>query len=301
MKKTLFGIVMLSLLSVSCSNDDDAVTTPTNGTLDLSFQGLEDLGPNFVYEGWIMVDGTPISTGRFSVNGSGALSQSSFEVPTSMLSVATKFILTIEPQPDPDPNPSDQKLIAGDFNGETASVATSVAPAIGDFTDVSGDFFLRTPTDEPIGSDNNGNDQYGVWFGLPGMPPSATLNLPDLPEGWVYEGWVIGDAGPLSTGRFSSVDEMDDNAGDSTSFGGTEQLGPPLPGEDFFNNAPNGEVFPLDVRQRQIVISIEPEPDNSPGPFLLKPLAGMAGMETAPTSYIFSSNVSSFPTGLVTR
>ena len=166
---------------------------------------------------------------------------------------------------------------------------------------MAGDFFLRTPTDEPVGSANNGNDQYGVWFGLPGMPPSATLNLPDLPEGWVYEGWVIGDSGPLSTGRFTNVDTMDQNAGLPTSFGGTEQAGPPLPGEDFFNNAPAGETFPLDIRGRMVVISVEPEPDNSPAPFTLKPLAAMAGSDTAPASYAFGENLGSFPSGTVTR
>lgn len=301
MKKIIIGILSLSLGFTSCSNDDDAVSQPSTANLNLNLQGLESLGPDYVYEGWIMVDGTPLTTGRFSVNANGVLSQSAFEISSELLMDATKFILTIEPNPDPDPNPSAQKLIAGDFNGGSASLSASTEPAIGNFSDAAGDFFLRTPTDEPVGSSNNGNDEYGVWFGLPGMPPLASLNLPNLPEGWIYEGWVVGDSGPLSTGTFNALDLMDENAGLPSSFGGTEQLGPPLPGEDFFNNAPNGENFPLDLRGRQVVISIEPVPDNSPAPFVLKPLAGMAGMDTAPASYMFSLNLSSFPTGTVTR
>ncbi len=307
----LFSVAMLLFTLSSCSNDADGVdgTDGTDGmegagapkmaSLDLSLNGLEDLGPDFLYEGWIVVDGSAVSTGIFSVNSSGALSKSSFEVDSVMLAGATKFILTIEPNPDSDPMPSDQKLIAGDFSGDLATVATGVMPGVGDFSDAAGSFFLRSPTDEPAGSGNNGNDQYGVWFGLPGMPPLANFTLPTLPTGWIYEGWVVGEAGPLSTGTFTSFDMMDDNA--DTGFRGTENLGPPLPGEDFFNNAPDGETFPLDIRGRTIVISIEPVPDNSPAPFLLKPLFAKAGNDTAPASYDFDLYLETFPTGTVTR
>ena len=296
------SLLAVSFFMFSCSNDDDnSNQLPQTANLTLNLNGLEDLGAGFAYEGWVMVDGTPISTGTFTVNANGALSATSFPVEVGALNWATKFILTVEPSPDPDPAPSDQKLIAGDFVGNSAAVSTSVAPAVGDFSNAAGTFFLRTPTDEPMGSGNNGNDQYGVWFGLPGMPPSPNLTLPELPQGWTYEGWVVGDSGPLSTGTFNSFDQMDDNAGASTSFSGTEQLGPPLPGEDFFNNAPAGETFPLDVRGRNVVISIEPVPDNSPAPFVLKPLAAIAGNGTAPDFHNFNQNLSSFPTGTVTR
>ena len=35
--------------------------------LEFSSDGLEPLGPGFVYEGWIIVDGAAVSAGRFSV------------------------------------------------------------------------------------------------------------------------------------------------------------------------------------------------------------------------------------------
>jgi len=300
MKKIEWGIISLTLFLTSCSSDD-ATPKDTTSTLNLTFSGLEDLGPNYRYEGWVLVDGAPVSTGVFSVNANGILSQSNFEVPTDALEMATKFILTIEPNPDPDSNPSAQKYLAGDFNQDSAAVSTDVAPAVGDFSMVSGDFFLRTPTDEAEGDPNNGNDQNGVWFGQPGTPPTASLNLPDLPEGWIYEGWVVGDSGPLSTGRFSNGAMMDENAGLASSFGGTEKLGPMLPGEDFFNNVPAGETFPLDIRGRTVVITVEPDPDNSPTPFALKPLAATAGTDTAPSFYAFNLNLGSFPMGTATR
>jgi hypothetical protein len=301
MKKVFLGALALSLFVASCNNDDDTTTVPTTANLSLDLNGLEDLGTGFAYEGWVVVDGTPVTTGTFTVNTDGVLSQTIFEVPITTLDAATKFVLSIEPSPDLDPAPSDQKLIAGDFSGDTATVGTDIAPALGDLSGAAGTFFLRTPTDEADGAPNNMNDENGVWFGLPGMPPAPNLTLPTLPTGWTYEGWVIGASGPLSTGTFTAFNVVDDNAGAATSFSGTEKIGPQLPGEDFFNNAPMGETFPLDIRGRTVVISVEPVPDNSPAPFLLKPLVGMAGQDTAPATYDFVLNAASFPTGSVSR
>jgi hypothetical protein len=294
MKKLFLRLLILGISVASCSSDDDSNSVNSNLTINLS--GLEDLGAAHAYEGWILVNGTPVSTGTFTVDSNGNLSSTSFSVDSAMLEVATKFILTVEPSPDPDPSPSSQKLIAGDFSGDSATINTSVAPAVGDFSDSTGSFFLRTPTDE-AGGLNNGNDENGVWFGVPGAPPVPDFTLPVLPEGWIYEGWVVVDGmGPLSTGTFNDFDTIDNFNG----FSGMSP-GPSLPGEDFFVNAPTGFTFPLDIRNRTVVISIEPVPDNSPNPFLLKPLVGTAGVDTAPVSYSFAYNADSFPTGSVTR
>lgn len=294
MKKLIFGFLFLGLVAASCSSDDNGETI-NNADLTLNLNGLEDLGDSSVYEGWLIVDGAPVSTGVFTVNAAGELSNTTFQIEATILDAATKFVLSIEPTNDTDPAPSDQKLLAGDFGGNTAAVSTSVAPAIGDFSASSGSFFLRTPTDE-TGGVNNGNDQNGVWFGVPGAPPTPDFTLPTLPAGWAYEGWVVTDNGPISTGTFTEFNTMDDFNG----FSGASP-GPPVPGEDFFNNAPAGVTFPLDVRNRTVVISVEPVPDNSPAPFLLKPLLGTAGTDTAPVAYPFMYNAASFPTGTVTR
>lgn len=295
--KKMIALGAALLFIISCDNDDDAVPGQiATGNLELNLSGLEDLGDAYSYEGWLIVDGTPVSTGLFSVDAEGTLSQTSFDVEKSILDAATKFVLSLEPVPDPDPAPSEQKLVAGDFSNNIATVSTGVAPALGDFTNASGSFFMRTPTDEPDGI-NNGNDEYGVWFGTAGMPPLTNLNLPELGLGWRYEGWVISDAGPISTGVFDMPDATMDNF---DGFSSQLYPAPPVPGEDFFMNAPDGVDFPLDVRGRTVVISVEPWPDNSPAPFLLKPLLGVAGQETAPVNHDFNVNPASFPTGTVT-
>ncbi|OIQ18133.1 MAG: hypothetical protein BM557_07450 [Flavobacterium sp. MedPE-SWcel] len=287
-KKMSLAALMLGVLVTSCSSDDDKATTPQLDNLTLNLDGLEALGSNYVYEGWIIVDGAPVSTGVFT----SVTFPQTFQVNAEQLSNATQFVLSIEPANDTDPAPSDTKLLAGDFSGNTADVNTGI---VGDFSSASGMFFLRTPTDET--GMNNGNDENGVWFGTPGMPPTANFNLPTLPEGWAYEGWVVGDSGPLSTGTFTAFDTADNAA----PFSETMQAGPPIPGEDFFLEAPAGETFPLDVRNRTVVISVEPVPDDSPAPFAMKPLVGTAGTETAPATHPFGQNLTSLPMGSVTR
>lgn len=280
------AIIALGVFATSCSNDDD--NEPTNANLTLNLQGLEALGDDFVYEGWIIVDGVPVTTGTFSL----VTFPQTFSVNATQLENATRFVLSIEPANDPDPAPADTKLLVGDFSGNSASVNSEI---VGDFSNASGAFFLRSPTDET--GTNNGNDHYGVWFGTPGMPPVPNFNLPVLPSGWAYEGWVIGESGPITTGTFTAFDARDS----FDDFSETSQPGPPVPGEDFFINAPTGETFPLDVRGRTVVISVEPVPDNSPAPFAIKPLVGTAGQETAPATHNFGQNLGSLPSGTVTR
>lgn len=296
--KSMLSICAAAALLAACSDDNEATTTPpsSEGNLTLNLSGLEQLGSDFVYEGWIIVDGAPVSTGTFT----SVTFPQSFEVDQTMLDNATQFVLSIEPAVDPDPAPAPTKLLAGDFDGNSANlVVAPVTTDASDFSNIGGTFFLRTPTDELDRTMNNGNDQYGIWFGVPGMPPTAGLNLPELAPGWVYEGWVVVEgSGPISTGTFTEFDKTDS----SNPFSGTDyNMGPPIPGEDFFNNAPAGFTFPLDLRGRTAVISIEPSPDDSPAPFAIKPLLGSIGQETAPSTHNLMPNLSTLPTGMVSR
>lgn len=285
--RKILGLLLVATLIVACNDNDDNVALTADLTLNID--GLETLGADFVYEGWIIVNGNPVSTGTFT----SVTFPQTFTVSSSDLANATAFVLSIEPAIDIDPAPAPTKILRGTFSGNSANISTEI---LGDFSNASGSFFLRTPTDET--GTNNGNDQYGVWFGVPGMPPTPDFTLPTLPDGWAYEGWVVGDSGPISTGTFTVFNTMDSG----NPFSGTQNnAGPPVPGEDFFNDAPVGETFPLDVRGRMVVISIEPVPDDSPAPFVLKPLVATAGQATAPASHSFGQNLGSLPEGTVTR
>jgi len=282
----------LSLISLSCSDDDNLEPLiPIATTLNLDLKGLENLGSDFLYEGWIIVDGAPVSTGTFSVDASGSLSQSQFNVDGQTLAEATRFVLSIEPDPDPSPSPADTKILVGDFSGNTARLNTgTVAPS---FDDLVGKFIIAAPT----GTGSEDEKYSGVWFlDNSSGSPVAGLELPSLEAGWKYEGWVVVDGVPLSTGTFISPTGSDEAA----PFSGANP-GPMYPGEDFLENAPNGLEFPTDVRGKMAVISIEPFPDNSLAPFTLKPMAGMIAENAMGVQEIQSNVEGSFPEGTVTR
>ena len=68
-----------------------------------------------------------------------------------------------------------------------------------------------------------------------------------------------------------------------------------------FAGAPSGLTFPTDLTGGTAVISIEPVPDNSPAPFVLKPLVGMIPSGANVHSVLDMGQNLSFPTGSVTR
>ncbi|MDE3740402.1 anti-sigma factor [Maribacter polysaccharolyticus] len=287
-----YALIMISVVLISsCSVNDDDGDEPRNSSISLNMDGLEDLGPDFLYEGWIIVDGAPVSTGTFSVNSNGDLSQTSFELDATTLASATKFVLSIEPNPDPSTDPADTKLFVGDFNGDSATLGTGTVAS--SFDMIEGKFIVATPT----GTGAEEEKYSGIWF-LDNSSGSAVngLELPTLEPGWKYEGWVVMDGTPVTTGTFTSVTGSDD----ASPFSGTNP-GPPFPGEDFLVNAPDGLMFPTDIRGKVAVISIEPYPDNSTAPFILKPLAGMIPADAMDVQEISSNVSSSFPTGTVTR
>ena len=265
-RKMFFAVMVLGILTISCSSDDDNVPASSNLTID--FEGLEALGNDFVYEGWIIVGGAPISTGTFT----SVTFPQSFPVNTAQLNSATTFVLSIEPAIDIDPTPAATKILAGDFVNNTAIVSSN--GIVGDFTNSTGKYILATPTDL-----DDTNEASGVWF-LDNSSGSAVagLDLPELTAGWKYEGWAVINGTPVSTGTFSNTDTADDNAATSI-FKGDDGDGPGYPGEDYLQNAPAGMTFPTDLKGATIVISVEPIPDNSTAPFTLKPLAHMVPID----------------------
>jgi len=291
------GVLAIGLLAASCANDDDVLVVPivsVNSTLSVNLTELENLGADYKYEGWVIVDGTPVSTGLFSVNDSGTPSQMDFSVNADQLASVTKFVLTIEPTVDPDPTPSATKILAGEFSGNNASVNSNV---VADFSLVAGSYILATPTDG-----TNNNEFNGVWF-LDNSSGSAVtgLNLPTLAAGWKYEGWAVINGTPVSTGTFTDASMADDNAATSP-FKGNMGNGPGYPGEDYIQNAPTGLIFPTDLKGMTIVVSVEPFPDNSASPFTLKPLAHMVPLSATDQTVIAMGNGPVMQlTGMVSR
>jgi len=251
---------LLTACGGSSSNSIPIIKAPPP-SLDLSaFKNLENLGPSSVYEGWILANGAAISTGRFTVDNAGNLSQTKFDLLQTTYDNASTFVLTIEPAVNDVPAPTDQHILAGNFDSaKSANLTISHSAALGtDFSSASGNFILATPSSPATNDDNQ-----GIWYlNMVAGVPKASLILPTLPKGWVYEGWLVVDGKPRSTGRFTSA-SMADSDGKGASAGPLDT--PPFPGQDYITP-------PLSVPGNVAVISIEPQPDNSPDPFVLKPL-----------------------------
>ncbi|MCP3974295.1 MAG: hypothetical protein GY720_07370 [bacterium] len=268
-------------------SDDDMSGEEMRGhTISFETAGWPEFAGGAHYEGWLIIDSTPVSTGRFNVvDGAivdldgAAVDHFSVEADTS---AATAVVITIEPANDSDPAPSDTHILAGDLVDGAANLTISHAAALGtDFAAASGEFVLATPTD----GDHTNDEFSGVWFlTFPG--PTPGLVLPELPDGWIYEGWTVIDGTPVTTGTFLAVDRSDDAA----PYSGTVRT-PNFPGEDFLQNAPEGMTFPTNLSGATVVISIEPLTEDNPLPFALKPLVGPvpADAELEPVSYPLSN------------
>jgi hypothetical protein len=298
MKRSLVLITLATLGAAAC---DDGTIEPLMETLDLTFTGLDPLANGFHYEGWAIIDGMPESTGKFNVDAGGGLTTvdgtpipgGSFETGIDLMSTA-KIVLTIEPAGDMDAIPADTHVLAGDVSGGMAALVAGDGAALGnDFASAAGDYILATPTNGDMTDENS-----GIWFlSLATGMPAVGLVLPTLPAGWAYEGWAVIEGEPVTSGRFTAVDMADD----ADPFSST-MPGPPFPGEDYLLNAPGMLTFPTDLAGGVAVISIEPQPDDSPMPFTLKPLVGDIPMGALDhVTYALTNMVGgTFPTGTAT-
>ncbi len=241
---------------VSETNDD--------ARLELSFADLPVLGDDYLYEGWLITSDGPITSGRFTVDGSEG--SHTFVIDRALMEASQTFVLTIEPKVGDVPEPSSTHILAGPFVEGVAQLTMDHGAAFGtDFLGSEGGYILQTPTTADIAEDF---DQ-GIWFLEPAAGPGPGLRLPELPAGWRYEGWVVGEDGPVSTGTFTDPTMADrDGAGPTAGPDGS----PPFPGQDFINP-------PMKLIGSRVVLSVEPDPDDSPMPFFIKPLAGDVAQE----------------------
>ena len=270
----------------SSGSDDTATSsaTTTQIKLDSNLAAL-DMGH---YEGWAIVGDDKYSTGKFAHDD-----DMYFMIPDTLdPDDIEKFVVTIEPEGDTDDMPSGIVILAGDFDSDDMS--DLMFPV--DFASASGTAILATPSD---GADTN--ETSGVWFLdlNPTDGPAAGLVLPDLPDGWVYEGWAVTEGTPLTAGRFTDVNAADDFDG----FSGPEAT-PAFPGEDFLENAPTGVTFPLDLAfgDSTIVISVEPDMNGvdptGDGPAQAKPLLyGIPQGTDDHVNFYLEHNLDSLPEG----
>lgn len=293
------GSVAAALPGASATFTATSVTLGAIGLRELAANGLDRRGH---YELWLDVAGNAQSCGRFLIDGTmvvsldtqgvqGSTAMALFDAASSGNpgfpdpTTATSLFVTFEDESDLDATPG-LVLLAGAAVGNQASLTVAgdgMGLGLADFSAVAGSFHLATPTD------NDGatapDDNFGVHFRLRGVSLDLfgqSLDLPALPAGWVYEGFVEDRAsGRLySTGRFRDPGGPDSShalvpsAGDRPGFN--------LPGQDFVN-----DVMPAMYAAAQansissVFVTIETEPDDSPAPSFLRVLVAAVAPGTA--------------------
>lgn len=280
--------------SADAEKDDESCVYPTTKDVSMNITGLPDLGPNYRYETWIAYNNMAISLGTFDVDASGTMSTNTFTGSTVDIESATVLVVSIEPFPDSDPTPSDVKILGGGFYNDVSTLSISYVAAVSsDLSTAAGEYVIAAPT-----TTTSADDVSGVWF----YNPSASIpqmTLPTLSTGWEYEGWAVIDGTPMSTGKFTNPSIADNSA----LYSATEAAAPNYPGEDFVQNAPAGVTLPTDLSGKEVFVTVEPVTDNSPEPFILKPLMGTVPTTASPmTPYTLTNNsAATNPVGTATR
>jgi hypothetical protein len=334
MKLVLVSIIVAVLCAVGC-NQTNEVVEPQRPRISMTFANLphlqEEEGHYQLWAHFLIFnkagqndspqhDSTAVSLGEFNVSEDGqsliALDGNlmRFTIPTDQNpQLIDDIVLTIQEHEQglaktnhEEPGPA---FLGGKVHGDAlvgiADLDASYSHALGStFSNVSGMCTIVAPTSL---TDSNS----GVWFiEQQGTTTLAGLrNLPALPEGWVYEGWIglpyYVDPGGLmfrhcSTGRFVRADSADfDGAGPGAGLG----TGFNFPGQDFINPIPPGSPTRPVLQNAAFIVTIEPEPDNSASPFPLRLLSDPLGPSPKPQGQALQMDnvaAASFPRAKVT-
>jgi hypothetical protein len=302
--KKLIIVTIISFL-LGCQKTDLLNPADQVSKIDLQISGLNALGDSAWYEAWI----NGYSLGLLHNNIEKLYSLSS-NVNLGYLQSALHILVTIEGDTIQGNNKSIYKIIAAKITANTGKFDVGNELILDfDFKTAQANYILDTPTDTL-----NTNLKRGIWFinldttfseikdstGLVvGIDTSIEkkngLELPELPEDWLYEGWVVFGSDTVSIGTFSNPIGSDNNS----NFGAGLAGGYNFPGEDFINNPPPGVIFPVDLAGLEVFITIEPtHPENAFKPFTLIPFKAIIPLNCEPEkNYLMENNVDTFPNG----
>ncbi|MFT7621176.1 MAG: hypothetical protein ACI9WU_000337 [Myxococcota bacterium] len=277
---------------------------------------LPALPDGWVYEGWAVTQGVPLTSGRFVDPAMADFASpysdggppfpgedflldlpDSIILPVNLADGESTIVISVEPDIEGVDPTGD-----GPFAIKPLALPIPMNHALATYTELgAGPSLTVTGTLTVTGNAAPANDEAGIWFlEIGDAGPMVGLTLPELPDGWVYEGWAVTQGVPLTSGRF--VDPAMADMASPYSDGG-----PPFPGEDFLMNLPMGITAPVNLNDgaSTVVISIEPDmagvDPTGDGPFAIKPLALPVPMDLAGATYAeLGAGPSGAPTGTAT-
>lgn len=266
---------------------------PKKNEVIIESKRLPALQEDNYYCGWLVTQVDTINVGYFNIKENGNLTTKAFIVNPNEVKLATSFGISIE-MDNTVTNPSGNFIVAGDFNGDEAILTSNHSSSLQQsFENATGTYLTATVTDA-IGITH---EYSGVWWVTDLTAPNAGLSLPNLPPGWIYEGWVKINGKYLSTGRFSDPNQADN----CSNYGDFQNPSLNFPGEDLLFDAPLGFVFPVNLKSSELIISIESINSSNDIP-LLPVLEAIIPSEADYNTAYFMTNVSTnFPIVTVYR
>ena len=274
----LYLCFILALLS--CEKTELLSPASQVTSIELEMSGLNDLGGNFWYEGWFAwQDGEVVrskSLGIFTIDAQGHCTPNRFNIELGDLQRVQSFFVTIEEDDLPGMRleentsggmdtlngPSTYKIFSAKLVTNTAYFSLGDEFLLNfDFASAQGSYLLNA-----VSVEQTSPSASGIWFVNKDDQGQliAGLDLPDLPAGWSYQGWVVINTVPVSTGMFLSSAGADQSA----TYYNSAQGSYPFPGEDFLTNPPDGLSFPVDLSGKDVYITLQPPiPENCPAPY----------------------------------
>lgn len=254
--KNLLVIFGILIFVIACSETDIIDET---GQMEVTDIHLPALPNGYFYQGWLLVDGSFVSTGTIT-NDSIANNYARFsKIDASDLRNAQSFAITVE---NSSGAPSDYVLLIGDFDGSDALLTTNATASNGVKTlgnKVVAGYTVQNATVPPDEAENYGIN--GIWF----FKGNGENRLPTLSldyKGLNYQAWVVktvnGNAWNMNIGNFES-DTLADNSRSFIPQPYSPNI-PDFPGEDFLQQPGSGTsfpegFFPTDIRGTKVIIT----------------------------------------------
>lgn len=270
-------LILLVLLSFSCSEIETLGSSTELAKLSLSIQEINDPAPGTYYEAWMKS-----SNGSSESLGLLAKDQNSFVLETSPVQkqIFNNQLIYITIEKDDVPGmrftesgdtikaPSGNVVISSVQNANEGvfSLANGFITepdndnaVLNEFLFDNADASLIFYTATVDGDDNLS----GVWFTHIEIDDTnkiftSGLNMPAYNNGWLYEAILTIDGQDISMGTFSDPNLKDDSF---THSGPERNSYTSFPGEDFVNDPndpPLGLAFPLDLTAGKISILLHP-------------------------------------------
>jgi len=245
---------------------------------EVNFTGLPQLPDSLEYVSWIAgSEGTSFYRLERFTPVNGAFSKVYTDVKAGAIVSMQYLVVTIERKGLHDTvltKPSDVPIIAGYLTGNEAAIKFSEDNSMPKFDGIKGNYLLATPSDSA-----SDNETAGIWFADKDSTGKliAGLELPVLPAGWYYQGWIEKNGQTLATGHFQ------DPAGADSSAPYSNNIAVPysFPGEDFLLNPPEGFTFPMDLIDAVVYIKLQPKYDLN-GSYGFKILEGRVSVGSEP-------------------